>query len=53
LSNVVLEMAMDSTDALLVHTLFDLEGERLQGELLLLPTAASCDILERELAQCN
>ena len=53
LSNVVLEMAMESTDALLVHTLFDLEGERLQGEVLLLPTAASCDILESELAQCK
>ncbi len=53
LSNVVLEMAMESTDALLVHTLFDLEGERLQGELILLPTAASCDILESELARCK
>jgi len=53
LSNVVLEMAMESTHALLVHTLFDIEGERLQGELILLPTAASCDILESELAKCK
>jgi hypothetical protein len=44
---------MESTHALLVHTLFDIEGERLQGELILLPTAASCDILESELAKCN
>lgn len=53
LSNVVLEMALESTHALLVHTLFDIEGERLQGELILLPTDASCDTLESELAKCK
>jgi chemotaxis protein CheC len=51
LSNVVVEMAMESTHALLLHTVFDVEGDRLQGELLLLPSAASCARLEGSLLQ--
>ncbi len=53
LSNVVLELALDSSHALLVHTLFEVGGERLQGELILLPTDLSCDTLESRLVTCS
>jgi chemotaxis protein CheC len=53
LSNVVLELALDSTRALLVHTIFEVGGETLQGELILLPTDRSCDTLESRLVSCN
>lgn len=53
LQNVVTEMALDSTHALLVHTVFEVAGDRLQGELILLPTAAACAHLEGTLAQCS
>ena len=53
LSSVVLELALDSTRALLVHTVFEVGGEQLQGELILLPTDRSCDTLERRLLTCS
>jgi len=51
LSNVVIEMALDSSHALLIHTIFEIEGDRLQGELLLMPSAASCARLEGQLVR--
>ena len=53
LSSVVLELALDSTRALLVHTVFEVGGEQLQGELILLPTDRSCDTLESRLITCS
>ena len=53
LSNVVLELAMESSHALLVHTVFEVGGETLQGELILLPTDRSCDTLESRLITCS
>jgi chemotaxis protein CheC len=53
LSNVVLELALESTHALLVQTTFQVSGETLQGELILLPTNHSCEALESRLSQCS
>lgn len=53
LDGVILEMSLHSTYALLLHTIFEVEGERLQGALVLLPSAASCAGLERLLEQCQ
>lgn len=53
LSNVVVELALESTHALLVHTVFEVDGEAVQGELMLLPTNQSCDSLESRLASCK
>jgi chemotaxis protein CheC len=53
LDGVILEMSMESTDALLLHTIFEIDGDRLQGALILLPDAASCAQLEGLLATCQ
>ena len=53
LDNVILELSMESSYALLLHTIFEVEGDRLQGDLVLLPSAASCLRLEEVLAPCN
>lgn len=49
LSTIVVAMALESSHALL-HTVMEVEGERLQGDLLLLPDAASCALLEARVA---
>lgn len=53
LDGVILEMSMDSAYALLLHTVFEIDGDRLRGALILLPNAASCERLERLLGPCN
>ncbi len=53
LDGVILEMSMDSMFALLLHTVFEIDGDRLRGALILLPNAASCERLEGLLAPCN
>ena len=53
LSNVVLELALESSTALLVHTVFEVGGKKLQGELILLPTDQSCHTLESRLISCS
>ncbi len=46
LADIIVEMAMESAYALLLHTVFEVEGERLSGDLSLLPTATACAYLE-------
>lgn len=53
LDNVILEMSMESVYALLLHTIFEVDGDRMQAALILLPSAASCAQLEGLLAPCN
>lgn len=53
LDNVILEMSLESAYALLLHTIFEVDGDRLQSALILLPSAASCLQLEGVLAPCN
>jgi chemotaxis protein CheC len=50
LSNIVVALALEATHGLLLHTVIEVEGERLQGDLLLLPDAASCALLEERVA---
>lgn len=50
LSNIVVALALEATHALLLHTIIEADGERLQGDLLLLPDAASCALLEERVA---
>ncbi len=47
LDGVILEMSMHSTYALLLHTVFLVDGDSIQGSLILLPSAESCAELER------
>lgn len=52
LDGIVLEMAMESSYALLLHATFELEGDALQGDFVLLPSAAACDKLEGRVDTC-
>lgn len=50
LSNVVGEMAIEAPQAVLLHTVLHLDDDQLQGDLMLLPSASACAILEARLA---
>ncbi len=47
LDAIVADMALDAVDALLLHTTLTVEGQAVQGDLLLLPNAASRGRLEQ------
>lgn len=53
LDGVILEMALESTHGLLLHTLFEIDGDRLEGALILLPSATADARLESAVAACQ
>lgn len=53
LDGIILDLAMQSTYALMLHTTFEVAGDRLQGALVLLPSATSYERLEGLLEQCR
>jgi len=50
LSKVLGEMAIEAPQAVLLHTVLHLDADQLQGDLMLLPSASACALVEVRLA---
>lgn len=53
LDGIIVEMSMETSYALLLHTTFEVEGEHVEGALILLPSASSYAQLEEYFAACS